>query len=593
MHLLIVPSGEIMARKLIFVASLLAAIGVAGCSKTADEAADGPAIEPADLVLTGGTIATVDDSLGMVEAIAVSGHRIVAVGTADEIAPYISETTNVVDLAGRFAMPGFIEGHGHFLSYGAAQLNLDLTTADNWNDIVTQVAVEADKSKPGEWILGHGWHQDKWTSLPGNAVDGSPRNDALSEAAPNNPVFLVHASGHASIANAAALEAAGIGAETDDPDGGTIVRDEAGAATGLLRENAQDAVEMALAEHEKGMSPDELEQRARQQVYLASESALAHGITSFQDAGTSFENIDFLRMLEQEGALPIRLYVMVRYEPVERLAELLPHYRMPAEENDFLVVRSIKQQIDGALGVHGAWLLEPYIDMPETDGLVLEPVAQVETISRLAIEHGYQVNTHAIGDRANREVLDIYERIWEEAQVDGSSLRWRIEHAQHVHPDDIPRFGSMGVIASVQGVHCTSDGPWIPDRLGDERALETSYRWRDMIDTGAILNNGTDVPVEAISAIASYYSSVARISKDGSRCGADQAMTREEALKSYTINNAIAAFEEHQKGSLVPGKLADIVVLSENLLTVDEAKLPATQVEMTIVGGEIAYQRGN
>jgi predicted amidohydrolase YtcJ len=266
---------------------------------------------------------------------------------------------------------------------------------------------------------------------------------------------------------------------------------------------------------------------------------------------------------------------------------------MPAEDNDFLVVRSIKQQIDGALGTHGAWLLEPYEDVPDTSGLVLQSVEHIELTSALALQHGYQVNTHAIGDRANRETLDLYERSWQDAEVDGTDLRWRIEHAQHIDPADVPRFASLGVIASVQGVHCTSDGPWIPSRLGDERAAATSYPWRDLIDSGAIVNNGTDVPVESIDPIASFYSSVSRMKKDGSRFVPEQAMTREEALRSYTMNNAIAAFEEDRKGTLTPGKLADIVVLSQNLLTVDEARIPETRVELTVVGGEVRYQLDN
>jgi len=544
----------------------------------------------ADLVLRGGTIATVDPALGTVEALAVRGHAIVAVGGDDDIAALIGPETRVVDLAGRFAMPGFIEGHGHFLGIGEALQILDLTHAKSWDDIVSMVAVAADKARPGEWITGRGWHQDKWDAAPEQSIDGVPLNDTLSAASPDNPVALTHASGHAIMANDAALQAAGITDELADPDGGTIVRAPDGKATGLLRETAQNLVEAVYNDYLGRLDPDEREAMMRERVYLAGEAALEHGITSFQDAGSSFETIEFLKMLEKEGALRVRLYVMVGGEPVEEMAKLLPHYRMPAQENDFLAVRAIKRVADGALGTHGAWLLAPYTDMPETSGLAVEPLTQIARTADLAIANDYQLATHAIGDRANREILNLYEAAWQKAAVDGRPLRWRIEHSQHLDPEDVPRFAELGVIASMQGVHATSDGPWIPSRLGEERSAATSYVWRDLIDSGALVTNGTDAPVEDVSAIASFYSSVSRKMSNGRRFNPGQAMTREEALASYTINNAIAAFEEDMKGSLTPGKLADIVVLSQNILTVPEDDLPLTRVEMTIVGGEIRYR---
>ena len=290
---------------------------------------------------------------------------------------------------------------------------------------------------------------------------------------------------------------------------------------------------------------------------------------------------------------------MVRGESNAQMEQLLPSYLMPAEENDFLTVRSIKRQLDGALGAHGAWLLEPYVDLPSTSGLVLESIEDIEETARLAVKFGYQVNTHAIGDRANRETLDLYERAFTSEQSVSAKmgkdvvkdLRWRVEHAQHIDPLDVPRFGELGVIAAIQGVHCTSDGPWVPSRLGEERTKLTSYPWRDLIDTGAVVANGTDVPVEAINPIASFYASVSRMTKNGKKFHPQQAMTRAEALASYTINNAYAAFEEEHKGSLTPGKLADIVVLSQNILSVEEALILDTEVDMTIVAGQVRYQR--
>jgi predicted amidohydrolase YtcJ len=413
----------------------------------------------------------------------------------------------------------------------------------------------------------------------------------LNAVAPDNPVLLGHASGHAALVNRAALARAGIGDLTADPAGGTIVRDSNGKATGLLRETAQRLVRRELAAERARRNPQEIEREKREWVRLAAEASLANGITSFQDAGTSFADIDIFHRLEVLGQLPVRLYVMVRFESNEAMARRLPDYRMPYEENDFLVVRSIKSQVDGALGSHGAWLLQPYVDLPDTSGLVLEPLDNIRLTAELALQHGFQLSTHAIGDRGNREMLDLYQRAFQAGGQPGGPLRWRIEHAQHIDPADVPRFGDLGVIAAVQGVHATSDGPWLPTRLGQQRTEATSYPWRDLIDSGAVVTNGTDVPVERIDPIASFYASVSRKMNNGERLTPQQAMTRMEAIRSYTINNAFAAFEEDVKGSLAPGKLADIVVLSQNLLEVPEERIPETKVEMTVVGGQVAYRR--
>jgi predicted amidohydrolase YtcJ len=575
----------------------LAAAALAGCGneRPGQPAAAGnaaaQAAAPADLVLRGGRVATVDDAYGTTEALAVTGHTITAVGSNAEIAAYIGPGTEVIELDGRLAIPGFIEGHGHYLGLGRAKQILDLNNVANWDEVVSMVAVAADRAKPGEWIFGRGWHQDKWDTVPDDAVDGVPRNDTLNAVAPDNPVLLGHASGHAAFANDAALAAAGIGTDTEDPPGGTIVRTPEGKATGLLRETAQRLVNTAVARHEQSQPDEQREAVLRQQVQLAGAEALRHGVTSFHDAGADFDTIDFFKRLESEGALPVRLYVMVRRQSNDELAAKLPQYRMVAEGNDFLTVRSIKRQIDGALGAHGAWLLEPYEDLPSSDGLVLETVEDIERTAEVAVEHGFQVNTHAIGTRANRETLDLYERVWARTEANGRDLRWRVEHAQHIHPDDVPRFGQLGVIAAMQGIHCTSDGPWIPTRLGEERTRETSYPWRDLIETGALIGNGTDVPVEPIDAIASFYATVSRVMPTGDRFHPSQVMTRDEALASYTINNAYAAFEEDIKGSLTPGKLADIVVLSQDIMSIPEAQIPDTQVDLTFVGGELRYAR--
>ena len=546
---------------------------------------------PAELVLLGGYITTVDSDYGNVSAMAINDYKITAVGSDEEVSGYIGEQTQVIELNGRFVMPGFIEGHGHYMSLGRSKQILDLNDVGDWSEIVRKVAVAVDKSKPGEWIFGRGWHQDKWQSVPSDAVDGVPINETLNKISAENPVILGHASGHAAFWNDAALEIAGVNDDTLDPEGGTIVRDSTGKATGLMRETAQRLIRGPRNEYDGRLTPQQIELQNRERAKLAAEESLRNGITSFHDAGASFETIDFFKKLEAEGELDVRLYVMVRGESNALMDQALPQYKMVSEGNDFLTVRSIKRQIDGALGAHGAWLLDPYLDLPETDGLVLETVEDISGTAEIGVKHGFQVNTHAIGDRANREILDLYENIWQQLDVDGKQLRWRIEHAQHIDPEDVPRFGGLGVIASIQAVHGTSDGPWIPSRLGDIRAKATSQPWRDLFNTGAILTNGTDVPVERIDPIASYYSSVTRKMINGDAFYPEHKMTRVEAIETYTINNAYAAFEENFKGTLTPGKYADFIVLSKNLLTIKDSDIPSTVIDMTYVGGELKYQR--
>ena len=560
----------------------LALLGVAACG--------GEPENPADLVLTNGKVITVDDAVPEAQALAVKDGRILAVGSSQEMEAYVGSSTQVVDLAGRTAIPGFIEGHGHYTSLGETKLTLDLTGATTWDDIVALVGEAAATAEPGAWIVGWGWHQEKWNPAPTETVDGVPLHAGLSAVSPDHPVFLTHASGHAAFANARAMERAGITRSTPDPDGGTIVKDASGNPTGLLRENADALVGRVLAADMDARSDQEKWDEFVRVVELAGEEALSKGVTSFHDAGSNFATIDGFKRLADEGRLPIRLYVMVRFESNDAMREKLPGYRMVGYGNDFLTVRSIKRQIDGALGSHGAWLLEPYADLPTSTGLAVEEPDDIEETTRIALELGYQVNTHAIGDRANREVLDIYQRTFADAD-DPQALRWRIEHAQHVDPADLPRFAELGLIAAMQGVHCTSDAPWVFRRLGAERAESGAYMWRDFIDHGVIIRNGTDVPVEDISPIASYTSSVVRKDRDGNDFFPAQKMTRMEALESYTLNNAYAAFEEALKGTLTPGKLADIAVLDRDILTVSDDELPLTQVDMTIVGGEVRYER--
>ena len=549
----------------------------------------GAQTQRATLVLTNGRIVTVDSVRPEAQAVAIAGDRIIAVGSNAEIQRLVTASTQVIDLQGRLAIPGFIEGHGHFTGLGQSKLQLDLTKVKNWDEIVAMVRDAAAKAKPGEWILGRGWHQEKWDKPPVPAVEGNPVHASLSAVSPNNPVQLTHASGHGAFVNAKALELAGITRTTADPEGGEIVRDAQGNATGLLRETAQRMTNAARARAESGRSAADVDARNRQIVELAGQDALSKGITSFHDAGSSFQLIDFFKKVADEGRLPVRLYVMVRREPYARMDSLLPRYRMVGYANNMLTVRSIKRQIDGALGSHGAWLFQPYEDLPRSTGLVLERPTDIDSTADLAIKYGYQVNTHAIGDRANFEVLNIYERAFR-ANPDKRDLRWRIEHAQHIHPNDIPRFKELGVVASMQGIHTVSDAPWIPPKLGALRTPAESYLFRTLWDQGTVIMNGTDVPVEDADPIASFYGTVSRKTRDGSVFVPEQRLTRAEALKSYTLNGAYGAFQEKDLGSITVGKLADITVLSKDIMTIPENEIPTARVVYTILGGKVRYQ---
>lgn len=545
--------------------------------------------EQADLVLLNGKIVTLDDEKPKASALAVKGGIILSVGSNIDVQPFIDSNTRVIDLDGALAIPGFIEGHAHLLGLGQSLMRLDLRSAATWSEIVAMVEQEVSRRQPGEWIIGRGWHQDKWQSAPAPNVDGLPLHRELSRVSPDNPVLLTHASGHSCIANARAMELAKIDNDTPDPKGGTIVRDTDGIAIGVFLETAMDALYAARDSASLYRTPEEMSRSVREAVELASAECLSNGITSFQDAGSSFETIDLLRQMAREGELKLRLWVMIS-ENNDSLGEKIGQYFIIREGDGFLTVRAVKRLIDGALGSHGAWLLEPYADLNNSTGLNTEPIESMRETARIAIEHGFQMCTHAIGDRGNREVLNVYEEVFR-MHPGKTNLRWRVEHAQHLHPDDIARFGQLDVIASMQGIHCTSDGPWVPKRLGDARTAQGAYVWQELWKSGAIVSNGTDAPVERVDPIANFHALVTRELADGSRFYPDQCLTREQALRSYTLNCAYAAFEDDIKGSLKVGKLADITVLSRDILTVPENEIPGTEVLYTIVGGRVAYQR--
>jgi predicted amidohydrolase YtcJ len=546
--------------------------------------------EPADLVLLNGKIVTVEDEQPEAQALAARGGLIVRLGSDEQVRPFVGPHTRVIDLDGHLAVPGLIETHAHFTGIGRSLMNLDLTGTRTWEEIVELVAATARNAEPGEWVAGWGWHQEKWDSPPPNAVDGYPTHELLSRAVPDHPVMLKHAAGgHMGIVNARAMELIGIGPDTADPPGGEILRDARSRAIGVLREQAWELATDAYDEYEAGLPPDAVEARLRREIDLADQECLSKGITSFHDAGSTLESVDRLRSVAEAGDLGVRLWVMLNDDP-DLLEERIGDYRIEGAGDGHLTVGAIKCGLDGALGSHGAWLLEPYSDLPEASGMHTMPLEDLERMADLAIEHGLQLAVHAIGDRANRHTLDLYERTFR-SHPDKSDLRWRIEHAQHLSPADVPRFAALNVVAAMQGVHCTSDGPWVPQRLGPDRSREGAYVWRKLIDSGAIVSNGTDAPIEDVDPIANFHASVTRRMPDGEPFYPEQRMTREEALRSYTINAAYAAFEEDVKGSLRPGKLADVTVLSRDILTVSEGRILDTEVLYTIVGGRVLYER--
>jgi predicted amidohydrolase YtcJ len=566
---------------------LFAVALLAGCGRP-DSQQEGPV---ADLLLVNANVVTVDAALPRAEAVAIKDDLILDVGTSEKMSEYRGDQTEVIDLQGQMVIPGFIEGHGHYTSFGGSLMILDFRYAKSFAEIVSMVADAAVDTPVGEWIVGRGWHQDKWETKEGVLVEGLPVHDSLSEATPDHPVMLIHTSGHAVFVNQRAMTLVEVDGNTEPPPGGEIVRDANGRATGMMREAAQDIFRLAYSGHQGRRPAGVAEAELRRMITLAGEESLRHGITSFQDLGTTFAEVDLLKTMAEEGNLPVRLY-MAFEEQAADMAGRLDDYRMVGYGNNFLTVRSIGEKVlDGALGTHGGWLLEPYSDMPQSYGLNVVPIEEIEASAQLAMEYDYQMAIQGIGDRAYRELLDIYEAEFAK-HPDKTDLRWRIEHAQVIHPDDVARTAELGVIPAVQGIFACSDGPWVEDRLGEERTRERGYIFNTLAEAGLVPTNGTDPPVDEVSPIGSFHCSVTRELPDGTLFQPQEAYSRDRALYSYTMGNAIAAFEEDIKGSITAGKLADITVLSQNLLTVPDDALLDTEVVMTILGGEIRYRDG-
>lgn len=537
-----------------------------------------PAAVPPDRLLINAVVHTMDEAHPRAEAVAMTGGRITAVGLSRDLLATKGPHTEVLDMNGATVIPGLKESHGHFVGMGLARMSLDLVGTKSWDEVVARVAA-AVKSRPkGSWIVGRGWHEGKWETNPARLVRGFPPHDALSAASPDHPVYLIRADGHAGFANAAAMALMKIGPQTEAPPGGDIIRDENGAATGVFVDTAQRLIQ----------PPPTTETDIREAIRLATEECLSKGITFFDDAGADLRTIALYRELADKQQLGLRLYPMIR--GLDNLKRFGPP--QPGGPDSFLSIRSLKLSIDGALGSRGAKLLEPYVDDPGNTGLWVTDPAVVREAALYGITHGFQVNVHAIGDSGNRSVLDAFEAAMK-AHPEKKDIRFRDEHSQILDEADIPRFGRLGVIASIQGIHGASDLPWAAQRLGEARVLEGAYVWQKLRKSGAVLINGTDAPVEDVDPIKSYYASVTRQSEAGVPAGGyqpDQRLTRMEALRSYTKDAYWASFAEAHGGVIAPGKWADLTVLSKDILAVPDAEILKAQVLYTIVNGKVAYR---
>ena len=531
---------------------------------------------PADLVVTNARIYTVDDAHPVAAAMAVRDGKVLFTGSVREAMALRGASTRVVDVGGRTVIPGMIDAHAHLLGLGQALREVDLVGAKSYDEVIARV-VNAAKGQPdGKWILGRGWDQNDWGDTR------FPTHEALSRAVPNHPVWLTRVDGHAGLANAAAMRAAGVTAASVDPSGGRIERSATREPTGVFVDNAKSLVEQSI--------PAPTREDTRRAIAAAITESQRWGLVGLHDAGESRATIDLLEEMAKAGQFDFRLYVMISDD-----SAAITHYIARGPQSGLydnrLWIRAFKLYADGALGSRGAALLEPYSDDPNNRGLLLSAPAHIQDVASRALRAGFQVNTHAIGDRGNRVVLDAYEAALKANAT--ADHRFRVEHAQILNHDDIPRFAELGVIPSMQAVHQTSDMYWAGSRLGLGRLLG-AYAWRSLLETGVVVPNGSDFPVEAVNPLLSFHSAVSRQDADNWPVGGwmpEQRMTRDEALKAMTIWPAYAAFQEATMGSLTPGNLADFVVLDRDILTVPERDILGTTVIATYIGGKAVYQR--
>lgn len=556
-------------------------------------AAAGELARGADLVLLHGKIWTSEPyaapgekpkAAAIVEAAAIANGRILVTGASHAMRAYAGPNTRVIDLGGRFAMPGFIDSHVHFIAGGFRLLEVKLKDAPSESEFVRRITEKASALAPGRWIEGGGWDEEAW---PDSKL---PTRWMIDPVTPANPVFIRRYDGHAALANSLALKLAGVTKDTPDPVGGVIVRDpKTGEPTGVFKDGAESLIAKAVPR------PTEAEFEEALRTGLA--EARRVGVTSVDDITASRDSpngsftgeIQMLRRAEAEGWLTCRFYTMIPIAERQRLADAGVSHGMGS---DYLKLGAVKAFADGSLGSRTAWFFDPYSDDPDNHGLplaLMQPPSKMEEAVRGADAAGIQVAVHAIGDRANAEMLDIYARVGGAGAV---RHRFRIEHAQHVRPEDFARFAKLGVIASMQPYHAIDDGRWAEKRIGHERA-RSSYAWRSMLDAGAPLAFGTDWPVAPLNPLLGIYAAVTRATVDGKHPEGwfpEQRLTLEEALRAYTQGSAYAQFGEREKGTIAPGKLADVVVLSDDLSSIPPERIKDARVEMTIVGGKVIYE---
>ena len=541
----------------------------------------------ADLILLHGKVWTGESAAGAAktaEAVAIANGRILAVGSDEEMRAYQGPNTTVIDLKGRLVVPGLTDSHAHFIPGGFQLLSVDLKDARSEEEFVRRIAAKARTLPSGRWMRGGDWDEESWSS------EKLPTRWLIDPATPHTPVFISRYDGHAALANSLALELAGVTKDTRDPAGGVIVRDpKSGEPTGVLKDEAQNLVAKAIPRP----SESEMEEALRAALKEAARVGLTsiHDITVGPEAwnGNFTGEIELLRRAELEGWLTCRIYAITPIANWKNLEAAGISHDMGSE---YLEMGAVKAFADGSLGSRTAWMFKPYDDDPGNSGLpmpIMAPPAKLEEIARQADKAGIQICTHAIGDRAVASLLDIYERIGGEHPA---AHRFRVEHAQHMRPEDFARFGKLGIVASMQPYHAIDDGRWAEKRIGHERA-RSSYAWKSMLDAGAVLAFGSDWPVAPLDPLSGIYAAVTRATLDGKNPGGwfpEQRLTVAEALRAYTFGAAYAAFQENDKGTITPGKLADVVVLSEDLFRISPERIKDVRVDITILGGRVVYK---
>jgi len=535
---------------------------------------------PADIVFKNATVYTVNDRSPKAQAIGIRGDRVVYVGSNNGVQRYVGTQTRVVDLKGRAVFPGFADAHQHLSGVGFREMTLNLEGTTSLEDLLAKLKARVDQARPGDWVTGRGWIETHWQPPV------FPTRWDLDKISPNNPVILGRADGHGAVANSAALKIAGIDKSTANPFGGEISKDkQSGEPNGMLLDAAQGLVRRKV--------PPTTREDAERAVVLGAKRNVELGWTQVQDAGGSLDEVEIFKKLYTSGAIKLRIYKAI-HGPGANASKLIGNGAMLGEFQNRLTVRTIKVVADGALGSRGAALHAPYSDAPDTSGFLTVKTEELRPMLIAALRNGIQVETHAIGDRANRYILDEYETALKavpRAERKVADPRWRVEHAQIVSPVDIPRFAKLGIIPSMQPSHAIGDLFFAPSRLGIDR-LKGSYAWESFIKSGVVVPGGSDAPVERGEPMIEFYAAVARKDQKGFSTDGwhpEEAVTRAQALKMFTLWPAYAAFEEKLRGSIEVGKLADLTILSADIMSIPEAEILETQCVMTVINGEIVF----